>query len=73
MRRARGAASPAAVVAFGQEPHHGLELGAGERAIGVSPAHQIEEPVLVVVLRGDDRDELLGEHIDGTRRHREPV
>ncbi len=68
-----GAASPAAAVAFGQEPHDGRKLGAGERPIGVGPAHQIEEPVLVVVLGGDDRDELLGEHIDGTRRHREPV
>ena len=68
-----GAASPAAAVAFGQEPHDGRKLGAGERPIGVSPAHQIEEPVLVVVLGGDHRDELLGEHIDGTRRHREPV
>ena len=67
------APAPAGGEALGQHPDDRIEVVAGQRTEGPAAPHQIEERVLLPVLRCDLGDDLLGEHVERLLGNCEPV
>ena len=51
--------------AVGEHPDDFIEFRALEGAIGIGAANELEQLLLIPLARGDFRDDLLGEHIEG--------
>jgi len=65
----RPPASAARGNSVGQHPDHRVEVAPIKATVGVGPPAQIKQLVFPPFLRRGFRDELLGQDIQGSRRH----
>ena len=69
----RPTTAPAGGEALGQHPDNRIEVVPRQRAEGPAAPQQVEERVLLPVLRCNLGDDLLGEHVERLLGNREPV